>query len=161
MKRMNPRSVRWMAALTGICAAMTMAVSSASAAPIAGHSTGTLPDGATWIADVPAHWNGTLLLYSHGYGPPVAQDMSDPTTRGALLSMGYAMARSSYDPNGPWWALGSALRDQFRTEAIVRSASTSPGCCGGPPTTPRSRRCTTRPGSVLTTICDRSRATRP
>ncbi|GAA0523707.1 MULTISPECIES: hypothetical protein [Streptomyces] len=28
------------------------------------HLTGTLADGATWIADVPDRWNGTLLLFS-------------------------------------------------------------------------------------------------
>jgi hypothetical protein len=38
--------------------------------------TGTLPDGATWQIRVPAAWNGTLLLYSHGYRAP-----GSPTTR--------------------------------------------------------------------------------
>ncbi|MBV9802757.1 MAG: hypothetical protein JO130_06185 [Solirubrobacterales bacterium] len=78
-----------------------------------------MADGATWIADVPANWNGTLLLYSHGYGPLVAADAPDPTTQQALLGMGYAMAGSSYDPHGSWWALGSAVRDQFETLAVV------------------------------------------
>jgi len=32
--------------------------------------TGTLPDGATWQIRVPAAWNGSLLLYSHGYRAP-------------------------------------------------------------------------------------------
>src|SRR5579871_3653129 len=96
-----------------------VAVSAASAAPTAGHYTGTLPDGGTWIADVPANWNGTLLLYSHGYGPIVAADAPDPNTAAALLSMGYALAGSSYDPHGSWWALGSALRDQFETLSTV------------------------------------------
>ena len=26
----------------------------------------------TWVADVPVNWNGTLLLYSHGFGPLTA-----------------------------------------------------------------------------------------
>ena len=34
------------------------------------HLTGTLGDGATYVIDVPAPWNGTLLLYSHGYVAP-------------------------------------------------------------------------------------------
>lgn len=34
---------------------------SAASAPTARHLAGTLPDGATWIADVPADWNGTLV----------------------------------------------------------------------------------------------------
>ena len=29
------------------------------------------------------------------------------------------MAGSSYDPHGSWWALGSALRDQFQTLSVV------------------------------------------
>ena len=33
--------------------------------------TGTAPDGSTFKAEVPPDWNGTLLLYSHGYVPPV------------------------------------------------------------------------------------------
>jgi hypothetical protein len=32
--------------------------------------TGTLADGATWQIRVPGDWNGTLLLYSHGYRAP-------------------------------------------------------------------------------------------
>ena len=31
---------------------------------------GTLPDGATYVFEVPANWNGTLFLYSHSYVPP-------------------------------------------------------------------------------------------
>ena len=69
-------------------ALLATASGSAAAAPVAGHFTGTLTDGATWIADVPANWNGTLLLYSHGYGPLVAADAPDPTTQAALLEHG-------------------------------------------------------------------------
>ena len=29
---------------------------------------GTVPDGAAWKMDVPPEWNGTLLIFSHGYG---------------------------------------------------------------------------------------------
>jgi hypothetical protein len=83
---------------------------------------GTTSDGGQWIADVPAQWNGTLLLYSHGFGPPMAQDAPDPNTKAALLADGYAMAGSSYDPNGSWWALRSALSDQFQTLSAVEAA---------------------------------------
>lgn len=98
-----------------------VAAGSATAAPTSTHYTGTLPDGATWIADVPSNWNGTLLLYSHGFGPLVAADAPDPTTQAMLLADGYALAGSQYDPNGSWWALGSAVRDQFATEQIVKT----------------------------------------
>jgi opacity protein-like surface antigen len=79
--------------------------------------TGTLPDGATWQARVPADWNGTLLLYSHGYRPPgspnPATDSSDPITAGWLLGHGYAIAGSSYAGTG--WAVKEALTDQLAT----------------------------------------------
>ncbi|MER5529377.1 alpha/beta hydrolase [Streptomyces sp. NPDC002677] len=91
----------------------------------AGHLTGTLSDGATWIADVPEHWNGTLLLFSHGFGPTVAQDAPTPAVRTELLAQGYALAGSSYDPNGSMWALNSAERDQFATlDAVTAEIGT-------------------------------------
>lgn len=79
--------------------------------------TGTLPDGATFLVEVPANWNGTLLLYSHGYVVPgssnPAQDVGDPLTRFFLLSNGYALAGSSYASTG--WALDQAFVDQIAT----------------------------------------------
>jgi hypothetical protein len=77
------------------------------------HYTGTLPDGTTWIADLPSDWNGTLLLYSHGFGTLTAADAPDPGTAAALLARGYALAGSSYDPSGSLWALDTAVSDQF------------------------------------------------
>ncbi len=82
---------------------------------------GSTSDGGTWVADVPTPWNGTLLLYSHGFGPPQAADAPDSATRQALLNMGYALVGSSYDPHGSWWALGSALRDQLEALRDVRA----------------------------------------
>ena len=77
-------------------------------------STGTLADGATWQIRVPADWNGTLLLYSHGYrapgSPNPAQDVGDPVTGGWLLDHGFALAGSSYASTG--WAIKDALADQ-------------------------------------------------
>jgi hypothetical protein len=86
-----------------------------STASASGHFTGMLANGTTWIADVPANWNGTLLLYSHGFGPLTAADAPDPVTQAALLARGYALAGSSYDPNGSEWALDTAVSDQFGT----------------------------------------------
>jgi hypothetical protein len=115
-------------AILGSVGVLSLGGASASASPDAsGHFTGTLPDGATWIADVPARWHGTLLLYSHGYGPLTAADAPDPRTQKALLDMGYALAGSSYDPHGSWWALGSALRDQFETLAAVKKTVLASG----------------------------------
>src|SRR6516225_5775357 len=62
--------------------------------------TGTLADGATYKIEVPANWNCTLFLYSHGYVAPgeanPAQDVGDPITGAWLLGHGYALAGSSY-----------------------------------------------------------------
>jgi predicted esterase len=76
--------------------------------------TGTLADGATWKAEVPAAWNGTLLLYSHGYrfpGANPAQDVGDPLTGAFLLDHGFALAGSSYAHTG--WALQEGVPDQL------------------------------------------------
>jgi hypothetical protein len=108
--------MRRLALLLAVAGALVCAGPAAAAT----HYTGTLRDGATWIADVPADWNGTLLLYSHGYGPLNAADAPNPATQQALLDQGYALAGSSYDPHGSWWALGSAVRDQFQTLTAVR-----------------------------------------
>jgi pimeloyl-ACP methyl ester carboxylesterase len=76
--------------------------------------TGSLPDGATYLIEVPPHWNGTLFLYSHGYVVPgtanPAQDVGDPLTRFFMLSNGFALAGSSYAHTG--WAIQEALLDQ-------------------------------------------------
>ena len=93
-------------------------------------------DGAKYTIKLPQRWNGTLLLYSHGYrfaesGPPdfspvdtnaqVDSTDSDGTGGDALaqqlLANGYALAGSSYKTNG--WAVsdgvaaGEALHSLF------------------------------------------------
>jgi pimeloyl-ACP methyl ester carboxylesterase len=77
--------------------------------------TGTLPDGATYLIEVPANWNGVLFLYSHGYVIPGsvnrALDVGDPITRFFMLSSGFGLAGSSYATTG--WAVEQALPDQI------------------------------------------------
>jgi hypothetical protein len=79
--------------------------------------TGTLADGATYKIEVPTKWNGTLLLYSHGYvvpgSPNPARDVGDPATGAYLLAHGYALAGSSYATTG--WAIQQAIPDQIAT----------------------------------------------
>src|SRR6185437_17169659 len=96
------------------------AAASAPATTSTSHS-GSTSDGGSWVGDVPSPWNGTVLLYSHGFGPLVAADAPDANTKQALLDRGYALVGSSYDPNGSWWALGSALRDQFEALAGLKA----------------------------------------
>jgi hypothetical protein len=103
------------AAAAAACAAAFLATPAYAAS---GHFSGTLPDGASWVADAPAHWNHTLILYSHGYGPLTAQDAPDDATRTQLLADGYALVGSSY--SGPsWWALSSAVGDQFASQTAA------------------------------------------
>ena len=113
-------------ALAAAAAVVVLPASSGAQSPPPCPSTacGTTADGGQWIADFPSpisNWNGTLLLYSHGFGPPLAADAPDPNTKAALLARGYALAGSSYDPNGSWWALDSALSDQFQTLSAVQA----------------------------------------
>ncbi|MFG3117688.1 alpha/beta hydrolase [Streptomyces sp. NPDC048197] len=97
---------------------------SGSAAPT-GHAaqpkryTGELADGAKWIADVPPDFNGTLMLFSHGYGPLQARNAPDSKTRDAFLKRGYALVGSSYSGSSRW-ALNVAVKDQFDTLSAVR-----------------------------------------
>ncbi len=71
--------------------------------------------GANYLIKVPSNWNGTLVLYSHGYVPAgsslTPEDAGDPLTEAALLQSGYALAGSSYSQNG--WALQQAFHDQI------------------------------------------------
>jgi pimeloyl-ACP methyl ester carboxylesterase len=77
-------------------------------------TTGTLSDGATYLIQVPAAWNGTLLLYSHGYVTPGSSNPArvgaDFATIQVLLQSGYALAGSSYSTTG--WSIHEALQDQ-------------------------------------------------
>lgn len=84
---------------------------------------GTL-NGAHYEIVMPAQWNGTLLLYSHGYRPsqpvPPGFDPVDTTAEpapgwasgskaigNALLQRGFALAGSSYAANG--WAVPEGI----------------------------------------------------
>jgi len=105
-------------AAPALAAGTATARTAATAAPTAARTlTGTFKDGATYEIQVPASWNGTLFLYSHGYvtpgSPNPATDVGDPLTGGWLLAHGYALAGSSYATTG--WAIQQALPDQIHT----------------------------------------------
>jgi hypothetical protein len=72
--------------------------------------------GATYKIEVPAHWNGTLALYSHYYVPPggpnPAVDARDPVTGAWLLAHGYALAGSAYR-HGTGWTVEQPMQDQI------------------------------------------------
>jgi pimeloyl-ACP methyl ester carboxylesterase len=81
---------------------------------------GQLGPGALYRLVRPANWNGTLLLYSHGYNPgPVNPPVNspDPATAEALLARGYALAGSSY--SRPGWVADTAAQDGLDTLQAV------------------------------------------
>jgi hypothetical protein len=86
---------------------------------------GTLPDGALWRVHVPSHWNGTLILYSHGYLPDVRPPALAPTGMESwLLEHGYALGASSYAHGG--WAVADAIPDQLETVSIFKARVATP-----------------------------------
>ena len=87
--------------------------------------TGTLASGAKWTAEVPANWNGTLLLWSRGYSPNVGSPESAARgMREALLAEGYAIAGSDYGAGG--WALAEAVPAQREAVAAFSAAHGKP-----------------------------------
>ena len=56
--------------------------------------------GAAYMVEVPANWNGKLVLFAHGYaGTGPALIVSPPPIRRHLIQSGYAWAASSYSTN--------------------------------------------------------------
>lgn len=82
--------------------------------------TGSL-DGAEYRIELPARWNGTLVLHSHGYLPPGFPDFGialtnrppGSETEGWLLEHGYAMAASQMSEGGIGYHVERGLREQI------------------------------------------------
>jgi pimeloyl-ACP methyl ester carboxylesterase len=92
-------------------------------APAQTHYEGAAGPGSMYEIDVPANWNGDLVLYAHGI-VEAALPVTLPTTqdgynilRSHLLAKGYAVAASSYSSNG--WALADAVRRTHQLGRIV------------------------------------------
>ncbi|WP_222108425.1 alpha/beta hydrolase family protein [Streptomyces cupreus] len=103
---------------TLVVVALAVTLTTAAALPASDtHLEGELPSGAAYLMDVPADWNGTVLLYSHGYRaagwPNPPQNAPDSATRDKLLDQGYALIGSSYATTG--WAVTDAVPDQLAT----------------------------------------------
>jgi hypothetical protein len=57
-------------------------------------------NGAAYRVEVPANWNGKLVMYAHGFrGAGTALTVSNPSIRRYLIENGYAWAASSYSKN--------------------------------------------------------------
>jgi pimeloyl-ACP methyl ester carboxylesterase len=95
--------------LQGIRVVSTVAVlvaATAGASVAQEHVVGQAGPGALYALDMPADWNGDLVVYAHGIVDPVlpvalpsAQD-NFIAIRDALLSRGFAVASSSFSGNG-------------------------------------------------------------
>ena len=89
------------------------------------HFSGATGPGSLYEIDVPAAWNGDLVIFAHGIvqpdepvAPPTLQD-GYAQIRAALLAAGYAVAASSYSSNG--WAVDDAVRRTHQLNGIVTS----------------------------------------
>jgi len=57
-------------------------------------------NGAAYMVEVPATWNGKLVMYAHGYAGEVpGLNVGPPSIRRYLIENGYAWAASSYSKN--------------------------------------------------------------
>jgi pimeloyl-ACP methyl ester carboxylesterase len=75
-------------------------------------------DGAPYRIDVPAGWNGDLVMLLHGYEPvgtPRATPMTQNEAAPVFLAQGYAVASSAYREQG--WAVEAAREDNERLRA--------------------------------------------
>ena len=83
---------------------------------------------AQYRIEVPAAWNGTLFLYSHGYVAPgtinIATDSPARVISTWLLGQGYALAGSAYSSTG--WALEDAFKDQIAVLDFFNERFTKP-----------------------------------
>jgi hypothetical protein len=71
--------------------------------------TGTL-NGAGYRIEVPANWNGKLVMYAHGYaGTGAMLKVRNPPIRRYLIEQGYAWAASSYSRN--YYDVRAAIED--------------------------------------------------
>lgn len=72
--------------------------------------------GAGYRIEVPANWNGSLVMWAHGYrGTDLELTVDNHPLRPYLLANGFAWAASSYSSND--YSAGAGVRD---TEALVR-----------------------------------------
>jgi pimeloyl-ACP methyl ester carboxylesterase len=132
MKRMLPfRRLEWGAVLTlGLVAACGGGDNNPSGPgdqgqpPAAGCSDGTLTHGALYRICFPSSWNGTLVLYAHGYVQPdqpialPSDQIGGQSIAGTVNGLGYAYATTSYRANG--LVVPEATEDVAELEATVR-----------------------------------------
>ena len=88
---------------------------------------GRLGPGALYRMVRPANWNGTLLLYAHGFVPasePVGLPSDAEVLVGLFVPRGFAVAFSSFSQNG--WAVKDGAQRTQQLLGIFTSKFGSP-----------------------------------
>ncbi len=112
-----------------LAALFALSLSASAATQVGPIDTTGVINGAPYRIVVPATWNGTLLVYAHGYrdkadhpgevdnrNPDIAPN---PELADALLAQGYALAGSAYRDNG--WAVDEGIKDTKDLTVYFRS----------------------------------------
>ena len=75
------------------------------------------------MLDAPANFNGTLLVWSHGYTftPVPGSNAPTPAVRDALLAQGYALIGSSYAGGGAGWAVPQGVKAGVEAISIAKA----------------------------------------
>ena len=77
-------------------------------------------NGAAYRIQVPANWNGVLIVYAHGYGeivvPPANAPLAADVT--TLLAQGYAFAASTF--RGTGWTMKEGIQDTVALTSLFR-----------------------------------------
>ena len=84
-----------------------------------------IEDGAAYRIEVPAHWNGRLVVYAHGYrGTGTVVYVDNPALRAHYVAAGFAWAASSYATNG--YDVGQGVRDSYAMVGLFRQVTGHP-----------------------------------
>ena len=108
-----------------VSAAIAMALASAA---IANTVLETETDGGAIVKiEMPDNWNGSLVIYNHGFdlGALVPSTPSLGPLASVQLSQGYAVAASSYQQNG--WALYKTKNDLQNLMEVFKDNFGKPG----------------------------------
>ncbi|HEY7414142.1 MAG TPA: alpha/beta fold hydrolase, partial [Ktedonobacteraceae bacterium] len=101
--------------LAGLCACQGSGAAAQGPGSVQPTITSGSIDGDSYRIAMPPSWNGTLVLYSHGYRDPGTPNTVPPLkinrqVQNWFFSHGYALAAASY---GSGWAVEQAFRDQI------------------------------------------------
>jgi hypothetical protein len=90
-------------------------------------------DGASYQIEVPANWNGKLVMYAHGFrGNIPALTVNPPDIRRHLIQQGYAWAASSYSRN--YYDVRAGVEDTNKLALNFNAITTAAGRTVAAPT---------------------------